>query len=249
MQTEKEKRGISKHFKEKKVEVEVEKTREKKKTESTVDDAFAAAVSIASRRVLPLSRFSRAHFLTEGLKRLVRMPPRKRRGADDEVSEKKGVGERERGGLDCFRRGKKKLNPDQPLPTRQQQPAATATGTEDSLCRAVKRLATSESQGALPDAIGGGEGGAGGQQAGAPEVRRRTSRGQQQQQQQLQPQAEAEAAAEASPPPAAATIASSNAFDEDYEATNQLLRRMHFERMSRLQREKEAREKEKTTNG
>lgn len=120
-----------------------------------------------------------------------------------------------------------------------QQPPATTTGTEDSLCRAVKRLATSESQGALPE-------GNGQQQAGAPEVRRRTSRGHQPQQ---QAEAEAtaaaaEAAAEAPPPPPpAATATTDTAFDEEYEATNQLLRRMHFERMSRLQREKEERER------
>ena len=234
--------------------------RERQKSESTVDDAFVvvAAVSIATRRVLPLYRFSRARFLTEGLRRLVRMPPRKRRGAEDEVSEEKERRrERQKRNRLLFRRGKKHKQT-QPRPKKknsfttreqQQQPAATATGTEDSLCRAVKRLATSESQGALPDGLGGEEG-VGGQQAGAPEVRRRTSRGQQQEQK-LQQQAEAEA--EAPPPPAGAVAATTttinnNAFDEDYEANNQLLRRMHFERMSRLQREKEEREKRNMTN-
>jgi hypothetical protein len=122
-----------------------------------------------------------------------------------------------------------------------QQPPATTTGTEDSLCRAVKRLATSESQGALPE-------GNGQQQAGAPEVRRRTSRGHQPQQQaeaEAAAAAAAEAAAEAPPPPPpAATATTDTAFDEEYEATNQLLRRMHFERMSRLQREEERERRE-----
>ena len=71
--------------------------------------SVAAAVSIATRRALPRSRFSRARFHTEGLRWFAAMPPRKRRGVDDEVS-KKRESQRERKGSIASQR---KLNPDQ----------------------------------------------------------------------------------------------------------------------------------------
>lgn len=74
-----------------------EKTGKKKNQNASFDDAFVvAAVSNATRRVLRLSPFSRAHFPTERLRLFVTMPPCKRRGADDEVSEKKEESQRER---------------------------------------------------------------------------------------------------------------------------------------------------------
>ena len=86
-----EKRDFSIFLKRVVVEVEVErKTEKKEKSESIVDDAFVVdAVSIATRRVFPLCPFCRDHFHTEGLRQSVTMPPRKRRGAADEVSEKR----------------------------------------------------------------------------------------------------------------------------------------------------------------